>query len=146
MDVDENNRRRKFWKGLKIVTVLLCFCGFVANSYLILVQFIGAQTVTMNDINHCSKYHCVLPSITICGRHGFKRKIKNYTDFGLDEYINNTVNLNEMLSSIWDENENKISVGPLGITSFNESLWKVSITYSAYRGRCYTIEYKQEVR
>ena len=144
MDVDESNGGRTFWTGIKIVAVIICLFGFGANSYLIFVQFIKGQTVTSYNINQCSKYNCILPSITICGFSAQKQKIKSYTD--LKNYINNTANLNEMVESVFDMNGNNITIGPLGVASFNESLWKVSTVYSLYRGRCYTIEYKKEVK
>ena len=146
MEVNESNKRKTFWKAIKIVTVIICLFGFGANSYLIFVQFIKGQTVTSYNINQCSKYNCILPSITICGLSGLKQKIKNYTDLEYNKYINNTANLNEMVESIFDMNGNKLTTGPLGVASFNESLWKVSTVYSLYRGRCYTIEYKKEVK
>ena len=144
MYVNREDRRSKFWVVVRIITVLVCLGAFVWNSYLILLQFFNGATITSNDINHCQKYDCLMPSITMCGLQGFKKKMSNFTDLELDNYLNRTVELSEMLSYIYaPDNVNYLQPSTLGNHIFNESLWELSTTYSEYRGRCYTIDYKK---
>ena len=58
--------------------------------------------------------------------------------------------LNEILMEVIDNDNNsikspfsKMSEGPIYDKS---KTWKIKATYSAYRGRCYTIEYTKKVK
>ena len=144
MDFNENSNRRKCWLGVKIITVILCIFGFVCNSFLICKQYVSKETVTSNDITEYSKL--LFPSITMCGLSGFHRAATELADLELDNYINNTINLNEMLYSILDKDYNKLTIEPFsGAINDTSGMWKITTTYSAYRGRCYTLEYQKEV-
>ena len=122
-------------KILKAITGMLCLVGFFFNSFIIFKQFIENETVTSSKLQKNSKLF--LPSVTICGFNGYKQLAKSYSDFGMKNYINNTISLNEILLDKLDHEE----------TNINDTVsrWKVTTTYSAYRGRCYTIEYIKEV-
>ena len=140
----ENDKKTRCWTSIKIATVILCIFGFVCNSFIIFKQFISKETVTSNDINVYSALY--LPSVTMCGLSGFKEEVNDYSDLDLDKYVNNTIHLKEMLLSLSDLDNNTLIVIPFRGTIFDKSArWKISTTYSAYRGRCYTIEYQKEV-
>ena len=140
----DNPRTSKCWKGVKIVTVILCIFGFVCNSYVIFKQFVSNETVTSNDITDFSKL--LFPSITMCGLSAFLGTVTKVSDLELDNYINNTINLKEMLYEIYDADFNVLSIEPTNGTISDESgMWKITTTYSAFRGRCYTLEYQKEV-
>ena len=140
----DNPKRTKCFTGVKVVTVILCIFGFVCNSYIIFTQFVSNETVTSNDITDFSKL--LFPSITMCGLSAFLGTVTKVSDLELDNYINNTINLNEMLYSITDQDSNVLSIEPTNGTISDESeMWKITTTYSAYRGRCYTLEYQKKV-
>ena len=146
MHNNEHDRTRIFWVGVKFATVILCLVGFVANSFIIFQQFSSGKTVTSTDVQKNSKLF--LPSITMCGLSGFKKKVDKYADIELENYINNTLSLNEILFSVEDNDGNTLrieSVSRPAHFSNQSNLWKVSTTYSAFKGRCHTIEYKKEV-
>ena len=144
MDVNENTVRRKCWMGIKFATVILCVFGFCCNSFVMFKDFVSNQTVTSNDIKEYSTL--VLPSVTMCGLTGFTKELDDYADLEHDKYINHTINLNEILSSVVDSDSNALIIEPFLGSIFDKSgMWNITTTYSAYRGRCYTIEYKKEV-
>ena len=126
---------------LKCVTAILCMFGFVANSFMIFKQFIDHKTITSQDVQ--KNAHLFLPSVTVCGLSGFKDKMDQYDDLELDNYLQKTLDLEEILSAVTD---------PLDHTTFlqelyeNATLWKITTTYSPYKGRCHTINYNQEVK
>ena len=87
-----------------------------------------------------------LPSITMCGLSGFREDVTEYAGLELDSYLNNTINLDELLYSIEDNDGNLLTIEPFfGTMSDKSGMWKISTTYSAYRGRCYTLEYQKAV-
>ena len=132
----EKMRRKKKntkLKFLKTTIGMLCLVGFFFNSFIIFKQFIENETVTSSKLQKNSKLF--LPSVTICGFNGYKRVAQSYSDFSMENYINNTISLNEIL------------LGKMNHDDTNDTIakWKVTTTYSAYRGRCYTIEYIKQV-
>ena len=87
-----------------------------------------------------------LPSMTLCGVSGFKRIVDKYSDLKLENYVNNTIGLNEMLIEVYDHDQNVFEAKSINKPIFGESnVWKITTIYSAYRGRCYTIEYRIKV-
>ena len=60
--------------------------------------FIGKQTITSQDQQHNEEL--ALPSLTICSLSGYKKKISKYQDFDLKNYLNNTLELDEILLSV----------------------------------------------
>ena len=140
-----NKKKNSFLLILKGTVLVLCLIGFFFNSYIIFKQFIEKETVTSYKIEETSKLH--LPSVTFCGNSGFKRIVENYSDFELQNYINNTVKLSEIVKEVTDHNNKTYKIAPDRSTTFDGSgKWKIIETYSAYRGRCYTIEYKELVK
>ena len=120
-------------KILKAITGMLCLVGFFFNSFIIFKQFIENETVTSSKLQKNSKLF--LPSVTICGFNGYKRVAQSYSDFSMENYINNTIGLNEILLGKMDHDDTNDTIAK----------WKITTTYSAYRGRCYTIEYIKQV-
>ena len=136
----ENNCLRM----LKVSIILLCLIGFFFNSFMIFKQFVGSETVTSNKIQENSDLY--LPSITLCGPSGFKSAVSKYSDLELENYLNNTVNLEDMLIHVRDIYNNHIEAELVKENVYkNSKIWKLTTTYSAYRGRCYTIEYRKKV-
>lgn len=139
-----HNKRSRYLKSLKGIIIILCLVGFFFNSFMIFKQFIGNETVVTNKIQENTKLY--LPSITLCGFSGFKRMVDQYSELKYENYINNTIDINEMLIEIADRDNKIWKAEPLLGTTIDETgRWKISTIYSGYRGRCYTIEYKRKV-
>ena len=102
----------------------------------------------MTTSNLESKSKLDLPSLTICSPTGFKEKISTVDGIIHENYINNTIELKEIVSSIYimaldyslkyilniDDHFNGVE--------FESEAWKIGTIYSKYRGRCYTIHHK----
>jgi len=125
---------------IKSAVALVCVVGFIANSFLIFKQFIAAKRTTSQDIQSNEKL--ALPSVTICGSSAYKQEIEKYDDIELDNYLNNTLDLEEVLVSVIDPFDRMILLKDM---YKNATHWDITTTYSLYRGRCYTLRYKQEV-
>ena len=147
MGVDGNlfdRQRQYFSRALKFVVVILCLVGFVFNSYYIFKQFIGHQTVTSFNIQENLELY--LPSITLCGTSGYKEQVNEYSDLRLENYVSNTIGITEILVSNKKNESDMPGELPVQDTLFDElGQWRILTTYSAYRGRCYTIEYREKV-
>ena len=148
MDTNVNRGSMKLWKGLKLITVALCLVAFVANSYIIFQQFLTGKTVTSNDVQKNARLF--LPSITLCSLSGFKEEIDELADLELDEYLNKTTRLDEILIDVADSNDDHLSALNITELSFLNGVyeepgkWKLLSTYSLFKGRCHTIEYNKE--
>ena len=139
-----NSKKKIYLRSLKIALIKLCFVGFFFNSFIIFKQFIGNETVTSTKVHENKELY--LPSITLCGFSGFKRIVDDYSDLKLENYVKNTIELNEILITTFDNDRNSINPKDLLVRRVNESnVWKIITTFSAYRGRCYTIEYRKKV-
>ena len=139
-----NSRKRAYLTSLKITIILLCLVGFFFNSFIIFKRFIGNETLTSMKVQENKELR--LPSITLCGFSGFKRIVDKYSDLKLENYVNNTIGLNEMLIEVYDNDQNVFEAKSINKPIFGESnVWKITTIYSAYRGRCYTIEYRKKV-
>ena len=145
---NRNGKNNIYLLILKAIVMITCFVGFFFNSFIIFKQFIGKETVTSYKIEDTKELN--LPSITLCGYSGFKRIVNSYNHLKPDQYVNNTIDVNEILMEVIDNDNNSIkspfsemSEGPLYDKS---KTWKIKATYSAYRGRCYTIEYTKKVK
>ena len=90
----------------------------------------------------------LLPSITICGTSGFKEELLNFSYVEKDKYFSNTLDLKELIYGIKENDvKNYTTIEELlDGQQDNPELWVTKVTLSAYRGRCYTIEYQKEVR
>ena len=139
-----DNKKQFYLTSLKMIIMLLCLVGFFFNSFIIFKRFIGNETVTSMKIQENKELY--LPSITLCGFSGFKRIINQYSDLKLENFVNNTVDLNEMLITAFDNDNNAVVAKDIDRPKLDKSdVWKITTTYSAYRGRCYTLEYTKKV-
>ena len=127
--------KKKVYTAIKTITFIFCLAGFVCNSFMIFKQFIGKKTITSQDIEHNKKL--AVPSFTLCSLSGYKEKIVDYHGLTLNNYRNNTLELDEILVSI-----NGMTIKDI---RQNSKLWQITITYSAFKGRCHTIRYKFKV-
>ena len=138
----EKSRVRNFFTVIKIVTFFLCMAGFIANSYIIFIQFIGKNTITSQNYEHYDGL--LLPSITLCSLSGFKEIIDDYEDLKLESYLNKTLDLEEILYGYYDyESRRVVDVEEM---KSNTTLWEITTIYSKYKGRCHTLSYTNLVR
>ena len=76
MENSENERRKalyiKITRSIKVITVMFCLAGFVANSYIIFQHFVAGKTVTSYDIQKQSKL--LLPLSQFAALVGLKKK------------------------------------------------------------------------
>ena len=146
IDEEKHDARRiSKLKSFKIGIITICLGLFACNSFVVFQQYIGRQTIISNDIEVHSKM--ILPSLTICGTRGFKEEFSNYSYVEKEKYIANTFDLNEMITSIEENDETNYTINDLlDGGKYIEDIWNLKVTFSAYRGRCFTIEYKKEVR
>ena len=146
IDEEKHDARRiSKLKSFKIGVIVICLGLFACNSFVVFQQYIGRQTIISNDIEVNTRM--ILPSLTICGTRGFKEEFSNYSYVEKENYIANTFELNEMIAFIEDRDEKNYTMNDLlDGGKDGEDLWNVKVTFSAYRGRCFTIEYKKEVR
>ena len=126
-----SNLKKKVQNVTKTIAFFICLSGFFGNTFMIFKQFIGRQTVTSQDVQKNDQL--TLPSFTICGRTGFKEKVTKYQDLQLENYLNKTFELEDIIGVI-----EGMSVKEL---RKNKTSWEVTTTYSQYKGRCYTIRY-----
>ena len=135
------NEHIKIKNVLKYAATILCMIGFVANSFMIFKQFIEHKTITSQDVQ--KNAYLFLPSVTICGLSGFKDKMDEYDDLELDNYHQKTLDLEEILIGITYPHGHSIILQEM---YKNAMLWKITTTYSPFKGRCHTINYGQEVK
>ena len=144
MSEPKNLMETKLGVSVKAICIMLCIGGFIWNSFHTFKSFIGDETITSNHIEVNSRL--MLPSVTFCATTGFKEEVVSYASLELQNYIDNTYDLNEMISLVKDNAGNNFTVEELlQVKTYKSETLKVSVTFSAYRGRCYTIQYKKEV-
>ena len=135
--------KRGFWKAIKVLTFMVCFAGFVGNSFMIVKQFIEKHTITSQVLQHNTELY--LPSFTICSLSGYKEKITKHQDLKLNNYLSKTLDLGEILLGVrvgWSDDSNRLRLDEL---IKNKTFWEVTTTYTTYKGRCHTIRYVQKV-
>ena len=132
-------KKDDWWYLIKKATFLICLAGFVANSYMCLKQFIGKETVQSQELKHNKEL--VLPSLTICSLSGFKEKIIRHQDLKLNNYLNNTLELDEII--LWVQTDDNVWTVEQLIK--DKTSWRVTTTYSLYKGRCHTIRFLHKV-
>ena len=137
-----SGRHRHFLLAIKFLTVFACLIAFIANSYAIFTQFIGKKTITSQNAENNDGL--LLPSITICSLSGFKEEMLDYKDLELNNYLNKTLNLDEILYGYYN-NDNEIDLN-LTMMKADQDFWKFTTTYSQYKGRCHTLTYQKLVR
>ena len=131
--------KKKVYTAIKTITFIFCLAGFVCNSFMIFKQFIGKKTITSQDIEHNKKL--AVPSFTLCSLSGYKEKITKHQDLKLNNYLNKTFNLDEILISVITE-DSKMTFEQL---IENKTFWEVTTTYTRNKGRCHTIRYTKKV-
>ena len=139
MEGAEINKSKKLLIFLKVTTGILCIVGFVANSFCIFEQFIGHKKITSQNEKMFEKFS--FPSVTICSPSGFKKEMNDPGDLELDIYLNRTIGLNEVLVDAGDT-EGYWTVDEM---YKDATMWKITTTYSSFKGRCHTMQYKKEV-
>ena len=142
--VTKNNMsdsKNTFWTVIKTTTFLICLAGFAANSFMIFQQFLGKQTLTSEDVQNIGELS--LPSITFCGVTGFKERITKLRDLERDNYDNKTLAIEDILLDVeYSDSGDVITIEKL---RENTTSWKMTTTYSPYKGRCHTIRYIPKV-
>ena len=128
--------KKRVWTFVKAVTFVMCLAGFVCNTFMIFRQFIGKQTITSWDVQRNKEL--LLPSFTICSLTGVKNRITKYQHLELNSYINNTLELDEILVSIDDLTINELRE--------DTAAWQFSTIYSQFKGRCHTVRHILKVR
>ena len=127
--------KKNIWYFIKTVTFIICLAGFVVNSSMIIKQFFIKQTITSKNLVHNKELD--LPSFTICSLSGFKEKIKKFQDLKLNNYLEKTLGLDEILFQV-----NEMSIDKL---IENTTFWQITTTHTKYKGRCHTIRYLKKV-
>ena len=127
--------KKDIWYVIKTATFMICLAGFVANSSMIVKQFIGKQTITSQNLEHNKELY--LPSFTICSPRGYKEKIKKFQDLKLNNYLEKTLGLDEVLFRV-----NEMTIEKL---IENTTFWQVTTTYARFKGCCHTIRYLKKV-
>ena len=142
--IEKIDQRRWRCACVKTFTVLFCITGFTFNSLVSFKQFFEHETVTAIDIR--KEKQLPLPSINLCGNTGFKKEINNHFEHKLEQYLTNTLNFSDLIDCI-KENGHLYNLHEPVMTCewSNIKSFKISTTYSAYRGRCYTIEHRKKV-
>ena len=135
MDGKDKLKSPNLWMVLKFLTRIICFGGFVVNSFVIFKQFIGGKTLTSYDVQKSTKLY--LPSLTICSLSGYKEPMDDYGDIELERFLRKTLDLGEIIESV---DHTKITELHKGTKK-----WELTITYSQYKGTCHTIRYKNRV-
>ena len=140
---DFNNKH--FWKITKIASCILCLAGFTLNSLAIFQNLIENKTLTSNELQKHDKL--LLPAITICSISGYKEKMDEYSDLDLKNYKDKTADLEEFLYQTYICDQN-YECRYFTVNEMNKdgALWKISTVYSKYKGRCHTIQYKEQVK
>ena len=123
------------WMALKFLTRIICFGGFVVNSFVIFKQFIGGKTSTSYDIQKNTKLY--LPSLTICSLSGYKESMDDYGDIELESFRKKTLNLSEVITLVNNKKMTEIYK--------DTKTWDLTTTYSQFKGACHTIRYKNKV-
>ena len=123
------------WMALKFLTRIICFGGFVVNSFVIFKQFIGGKTLTSYDVQKSTKLY--LPSLTICSLSGYKEPMDDYGDIELESFLRQTLDLAEVIESV---DQTKITE-----MYKDTKKWELTTTYSQFKGACHTIRYKNKV-
>ena len=129
-----SDSRKTFWTVIKPTTFFICLAGCAGNSFMICKQFINKQTLTSEDVQNIGDLG--LPSFTICGVSGFKERITKLRDLERDNFDNKTLGFDEIF--LWVED--------MTIDELRKNIsWKITTTYSPFRGRCHTIRYIPKV-
>ena len=137
--------RRHVLTVIKVATFFLCLAGFIANSYAIFIQFIGKKTISSQNVE--SNAELLLPSFTICSLSGFKEEIDELEDLELENYLKKTLDLGEIFVGVYEfPIDGRRSIIDSEAIKVNATTWKLTTTYSKYKGRCHTLTYQKLVK
>ena len=101
MEGKEKFKSPNLWIAVKFLTRIICFGGFVGNSFVIFKQFIGGKTLTSYDVQKNTKLY--LPSLTICSLSGYKEPMDDYGDIELESFRKKPLNLSEVITLVDDK-------------------------------------------
>ena len=138
MEAKEKLKSPNLWTTLKFLTRIICFGGFVGNSFIIFKQFIGGKTVTSYDVQKNTKLY--LPSLTICSLSGYKKPMNAFGDLELESHLRETLDLAAVIESAEVIDRTKITE-----MYKDTKTWELTTTYSQFKGACHTIRYKNKV-
>ena len=120
-----------FWKGLKVLTVLVCLFLFVLNTWNIFEDFISGSTVETSSLHHPPSDKLQLPNIVLCNYSAYK----NTSTYGsVEQYLENTLNPWAYILGVWPNNTNK-----------SNKNWKFQPIYTVFSGHCLAIKHFPEV-
>ena len=132
---------------LKSFVTLICLAFFIENSYEIFKQYFSKKTILAADFE--IQQNISFPDFIICNFSAYKHAKIPRLDF--DSYVNNTMNLSDVLIAITHPD---IGSGA-GNMDKEESLYNSTFVskhihieqiFSYYRGNCYRVRYKRKVR
>ena len=137
-----SSRRDKFTFILKSLVIIVCLGLFFANSYAIFTKFASKNTIIASNTVHESRL--LLPAIVLCNARGYKNPELSNVDF--KEYINNTVELSDILISVSSHYGNSYESPSIqyNITYKSQEL-NVDPILTYFRGRCYKFTYSRQV-
>ena len=133
----------RFFRCIKLLTIILCVIGCMINCLAIFRQFAENKTITsLNEEQH-SKID--FPSITLCNRTAFKQRITSIDGLKMKNFLNNTINIYDLISQVHYDRDylwiNESSNGEY----FKSDTWSIKTVYTRFQGRCFTIEYLKQV-
>ena len=133
----------RFFRCIKLLTIILCVIGCMINSLAIFRQFAENKTITsLNEEQH-PKIH--FPSITLCNRTAFKQRITSIDGLKMKNFLNNTINIYDLITSVlYDKDYLWINESSNG-KYFKSDTWNIRTVYTRFQGRCFTIEYLKQV-
>ena len=136
----ESCKNRKCDQFVRIVATIICLILFFANSFVIFKQCISGKTIVFSDFN-VKEDEIYFPLIVICNYSAYKNP--NLAELSLDEYRRNTLDINEILDSVYlGFLNNYTDIINETFHSENIKVWPI-LTY--YRGSCYGYKYKKKV-
>ena len=147
-DNQKKNPKTHLVQAFKIVGTVLCYLGCVLNSMKILSNlFKQSKVVSTNIKTYPSLF---LPSLTVCNATAFKETIDDFQDLELDNFLDNTLNLDEILEDLSFEASYKEDIDDFEIHNLTDifnssSSLSISQIYSFLKGRCYTFDINRKV-
>ena len=135
-------RRDDFTFILKSLVVIICLGLFFANSYAIFTKFTSKNTIIASNTIHESRL--LLPAIVLCNGSGYKNPQLSNVDY--KEYINNTVELSDLLIAVYSYYGNSHqNPSILYNLTYKSQEINVDPILTYIRGRCYKFTYARQV-
>ena len=127
---------------MKSLVLIICLGLFFANSYAIFTKFASKNTIIASNTIHESKL--LLPAIVLCNASGYKNPELSNVDF--KEYINNTVELSDILIAVYSYYGNSYqNPSILYNLTYKSQEINVNPVLTYIRGRCYKFTYSRQV-